>query len=361
MRKLLLVLGLIVLVLILTIWFFSNIFFYLILSLVLATILRPFTRYLSSFEIFGGRIPRSLSIFLAFAAVVFFFGSFVVLFIPLFSHQIDVLMQVDFDQVFGQVIAPIYRLEDYLIKNELTTKPTGFLVENLRSSFIGFIQRLDFSELINGFISITGGLLVGLLAIAFITFFFLHEDGILKRLMVRLIPNQYFEVYISALYKIEKLLSNYLIGLLFQMIAIFSLASVGLSIVGVEYAITIAIFAAVANLVPYLGPMLGGIFGMIVALSTSASPMFSNETALLLVKVFGVFSVVQMTDNVLLQPLIFSKSVKAHPLEIFVVIFVGATIAGIVGMIAAIPTYTIVRVSFTEIYSGFGSYKVFKN
>ncbi|WP_373493202.1 AI-2E family transporter, partial [Aquiflexum sp.] len=59
-------------------------------------------------------------------------------------------------------------------------------------------------------------------------------------------------------------------------------------------------------------------------------------------------------------PLIFSKSVKAHPLEIFVVIFAGAKIAGILGMIFAIPVYTIIRVSVMEFYIGYREYKIFK-
>ena len=124
---------------------------------------------------------------------------------------------------------------------------------------------------------------------------------------------------------------------------------------------TIAVFAAIANLIPYLGPLLGGIFGILVAISTSGDFSFSNENILLIIKVFSVFGAVQAIDNIVLQPLIFSKSVKAHPLEIFVIIFVGATVAGIPGMIAAIPVYTVLRVSSTEIYAGFNQYRVFKS
>ncbi|MCK5372671.1 MAG: AI-2E family transporter, partial [Cyclobacteriaceae bacterium] len=77
-------------------------------------------------------------------------------------------------------------------------------------------------------------------------------------------------------------------------------------------------------------------------------------------EIASVFAIVQLTDNVILQPLIFSKSVKAHPLEIFIIIFAGATLAGVVGMIAAIPVYTIIRVFVMEIYSGYKSYHIFK-
>jgi len=127
----------------------------------------------------------------------------------------------------------------------------------------------------------------------------------------------------------------------------------------VEYALTIALFAAVANLIPYAGPVLGAVFGIIVGISSGT---FNTDTELnyLMFKILSVFAVVQITDNILIQPLIFSKSVKAHPLEIFVVIFVGAKIGGVLGMIFAIPVYTIFRVSFIEFFKGYKSYRIFK-
>jgi predicted PurR-regulated permease PerM len=82
----------------------------------------------------------------------------------------------------------------------------------------------------------------------------------------------------------------------------------------------------------------------------------------LLLKIVSVFGVVQLTDNIIIQPLIFSKSVKAHPLEIFLIVFVGASLTGgPVGMILAIPAYTLVKVSFSEFYNGYKKYQVFKN
>jgi predicted PurR-regulated permease PerM len=127
----------------------------------------------------------------------------------------------------------------------------------------------------------------------------------------------------------------------------------------IEYALTIALFAAIANLIPYAGPILGAMFGIIVGISTGSYSQ-DSELTYLLIKILSVFSIVQIIDNILLQPMIFSKSVKAHPLEIFVVIFAGAKIAGVLGMIFAIPVYTIFRVSVMEFYKGYKSYRIFK-
>jgi predicted PurR-regulated permease PerM len=197
------------------------------------------------------------------------------------------------------------------------------------------------------------------LAIAFISFFFLLENGLLRRNFLNLIPNPYFELSVATFAKVEKLLSNYLSGLLIQILTIFSFASLGLSILGVEYSLTIALFAAIANLIPYAGPLLGASFGIVVGISTGN---FDTDLGLdyLIFKILSVFSIVQVIDNILIQPLIFSKSVKAHPLEIFVVIFAGAKLAGVVGMIFAIPVYTIFRVSIIEFYKGYKSYRIFK-
>lgn len=301
-----------------------------------------------------------MAIFGAFLLVVVVFGLFVTLFIPLFSDQITVLQSINFDEYFDSMMKPVRWLEDFLISHHLTASASGFIVDFLRNELQEFVNTLDFSEILNHLVSFTGSFFIGVLAVCFITFFLLYENGILRRQMISIVPNQYFEVFISALYKIEQLLSNFLWGILFQMIAIFTLASFGLSVVGVNYALTIAVFAAVANLIPYLGPLIGGLFGIIVALSTSQELSFSDNNMFLVIKVFVVFAIVQVIDNVLLQPLIFSKSVKAHPLEIFVIIFVAATIGGIMGMVVAIPVYTVLRVTVTEVYTGFNQYKVFK-
>jgi predicted PurR-regulated permease PerM len=236
-------------------------------------------------------------------------------------------------------------------------------MSNIRESITSFINEggaINIGSIINNLFTVAGSVTIGILAVVFITFFLLYEKGIFRRVALRLVPNNYFEMVITAFAKIEKLLSNYLIGLLVQMTAIFTLATIGLSIVGVKYAASIALFAAVANLIPYLGPLLGAIFGIVVSMSVSNFGSM-NEMLFLVIKIVTVFAIVQINDNLVFQPLIFSKSVKAHPLEIFIIIFVGGTLGGIVGMIAAIPVYTIVRVSVLEFSSGFKQYQIFNN
>jgi len=293
------------------------------------------------------------------AVIIVIISLFVILFIPLIDDQIEIITSIDYEMLYYRASAPLQQLEAFLYANGVIGE-ADVLVESLRRSLLSIIGSINFGEFFNQLLSLTGSVFVGLLAVVFTTFILLYEKGILRKQVIKLIPNQYFEVFIAAFYKIETLLSNYLIGLLFQIFSIFCIASLGLSLLGINYALTIAIFAALANLIPYAGPLLGSLFGIAVGLSTTLTGASTNEMIFLVVKIISVFAVVQVTDNLVLQPLIFSKSVKAHPLEIFIVIFAGATLAGIIGMVVAIPVYTILKVVYLELYTGYNQYHIFK-
>lgn len=317
------------------------------------------TNHLNDFHLLGQHIPRWLAIIISYSSIVIILVLLSFLFFPLINNQIIILSGLDLETIYQEINAPISKIESFLFRYQLLDNQPGYLFDELKSQLIQAITSIDLGAFISNVLNTTSSLFIGLLAILFISFFLLLENGLLRRNLLHLIPNPYFELSVATFTKVEKLLSNYLSGLLLQMLAIFSLASFGLTIVGVDYALTIALFAAVANLIPYAGPILGATFGIIVGISTGN---FTEDQGLnyLLLKILSVFGAVQVVDNIFLQPMIFSKSVKAHPLEIFVVIFAGAKIAGVVGMIFAIPVYTIFRVSIMEFYQGYKSYRIFK-
>ncbi len=338
---------------------FSNIIGYIVVSLIIATILRPTVERLTSLQLFSLRFPKVPAILIAFSGFITVILLFLRLFIPLITGELSKLAEIDYKMILSQATHYLKGLESFLIKNNLVDEQEGFILEKSGSYALDFLQGFEFSTLINNAFSFLGSVLISLLAISFISFFFLLEKGLMRKLFLKLIPNSFFELTITAFYKIEKLLSNYLTGLLLQMLAIFSLASILLTIAGIDYAFTIAVFAAAANLIPYLGPILGASFGVIIAVSTSGMYTDVQGVFLILAKLGVVFGIVQIADNIIFQPIIFSKSVKAHPVEIFVIVFVGATLAGPLGMIFAIPAYTIVRVSLIEFYLGYQEYKIF--
>ncbi len=342
-------------------WVFTDIYIYIIISGILAAILRPINKYLNRNKFFGIKLPKSASALLSFLALGVVILLFSIVFTPLITKQIQVLREVDYFSLIDKLEEPVSDFETFLFENKLSKNSKGFIRKEVKSGIFLMIKEINFSNIFNSIIAYTGNFFIGLLAVSFITFFLLVDFVLFRKKIISIIPNKYFEVSISALTKIEHLLSNYLVGLSIQMIVVFSMVAIGLSIFGIEYAMTIALFAAVANLIPYVGPLLGASFAIIITLVQAGPEMESlNAILVLLFKIVGVFGVVQITDNILTQPLVFSKSVKVHPLEIFVIIFAAATLAGVVGMVLAIPVYTILRVSVSELSNGYKQYRIFK-
>ncbi|WP_338763458.1 AI-2E family transporter [Bernardetia sp. ABR2-2B] len=363
MSKRLILLCLGILVAVVFSWFFSTIVGYFVVAMVFSAVLQTPTNYISQIQIAGIQLPRAIAVMLSFSIFAGIIALFVLLFIPLVSEQIEFISVLDYNSLFNTIVSPIDYIEDFLIEQKWTKEEEGFLMDSITKSiqkyFLSFFDEKEVEKIVKEIVDTASGIFIGTISVMFISFFLLYEKGLFRRNIIALIPNAYFEVSISAIYKIEKLLSNYLFGLLIQMFSIFTLVSIGLMVSEVKYALTIAIFAAVANLIPYIGPILGASFGLIVSLSTQLQQTQDTAFSILAIKVIIVFLIVQFSDNLLLQPIIFSRSIKAHPLEIFSVVFMGAALAGAVGMIFAIPVYTILRVMVLEFWKGYKEYRIF--
>ncbi len=340
-------------------WLLFDVWRYLLISLVIAAILRPLVDYISEIYVFKVKIPRVLAVLVAMLSMIAFITLFVRLFFPLISDQLRLLRSIKPNVLSLQITEPLKNLETFLIEELKVNAQKGFILEELNTILKAFLEKFDIAGLVNSLMGVAGSVFVYLLAITFMTFLLLYEKGLFRRIVTSAIPNRYFEVLITAFYKIEHLLSNYLRGILIETLAVFSIYAIGGILLDIPYAITIAALAASINFIPYLGPFSGLAFGVLVIVSNSFSvPDF--PLSLKLFKFVSLFFTVRLIDDIFLQPFIFSKSVKAHPLEIFIVIVSGASLAGAVGMIVAIPTYTIIKVSIKELRKGFKRYRSFR-
>ena len=354
---------------------FSDIISFVIISLILVAILSPLVNNLSEIYVFGVRLPRIMAILITFGLLGSVLFGIITMFVPLVSNQIELLKTLKINEITAKISQPIENLEKALIYKFGIKQQIGFIFKEIGTATLHLVEKFNIGNIINNFLSLTMGILVGFLAVSFVTFSILMKKGVVRNQIINIIPNQYFEVGITAIYKIEKLLSNYLRGVFLQITAAFMLIALGLSLFGIHYAITIALFAASVHFIPYLGPILSITFGVLVGVSTASLGVETSEITativntnaikisetVVLIKILIVFISVYALDSVFFQPLIFSKSVKAHPLEIFLVIFAGATLAGIVGMILAIPAYTILKVIITEFLVGYRQYYIFQN
>ena len=240
--------------------------------------------------------------------------------------------------------------------------------EEADASFFGRVKHniynfLDPSRIPKLFGSVIGffsNLFIAIMSVFFVAFFFLREQGLFSNIIATIVPNKYEDQGIHALEDSSKLLVRYFIGLTIQIIVITLFVTLALTLLGLKNALLIGFFAALMNVIPYLGPLLGASFGIIITISSftidpamsvdmgsaaadGASHFYGNLLPSIL-KLLIVFGIMQFFDNFIFQPFIFGKSVKAHPLEIFVVVLMGAKLGGILGMVLAIPVYTILRV-----------------
>ncbi len=192
-------------------------------------------------------------------------------------------------------------------------------------------------------------------AISFLTFFLLREDRLISEYVVTLFPKDKEKEFRHALDSVKHLLRRYFVGILLQSFGILTLITLGMTIVGVGFrlGLVIGLIAGVLNIIPYLGPWIGAVLGIILGIASHLHLDLATQLLPLIGYMTLVFAITQITDNMVFQPVIFGTSVYAHPIEIFIVIIMAGSLAGIVGMILAIPIYTVIRVFAKEFFNNF--------
>jgi len=348
-RNILLIIGLLIILFLL--WYFSAIVTYILIALVLSFIGRPLTRWLNKLHYRNIRMPGALSAFITLMALWVVFLGFFRFMIPLLIKEFTILSTIDFESVFIQIQEPISRLLKITHREALTVNN-----ETLFEIVIDQVaQKLNMSEITNtvGFIiGLLGDAVITFFAVSFITFFFLKDEGMFRNGILLLVPSEFEEKTANILDSVSRLLRRYFTGLMFEVFMVGLLVTIGLTIVGLsfQHAVVIGLFAGLFNVIPYLGPWIGALFGLTIGAAVNIHMDFVDYTLPLMGFMVLVFLIVQLIDNILFQPLIYSSSVKAHPLEIFLVILAAGSMAGIIGMILAIPVYTIIRVIAREFF-----------
>ena len=348
-----LVSGLVIFLVLFLAWYFSWIVTYLIVSSVLALILKPLKKQLSRLHVGPIRLPNWLNSLICIAVFYGLLVTFISSFIPLVVQEAYNLSNVDTSKVIQNFEAPLKYVEDLLSRFRISSNPSQVLLDYLNEKVNQILNIGNLQSVFSYFVGFTGNFFVTLFSITFITFFFVKDDKLPKQIILGAVPWRYTRRAHRVLVQAERLLTRYFIGLIFQISGITLVAYIGLTIIGIQNALLIGFFAGVINIIPYLGPIIGALFGTFVAISTNLEMQTANELLSFIFRVFIVFGVVQVTDNMLFQPVIFSSSVKAHPLEVFLVVLVGGRLGGILGMVAAIPAYTFIRIVAKEFLNEF--------
>ncbi len=335
------------------IWYFSSIVSYILISAVLSLMGRPVVRFLQKIKIWKIKLPRSFCSFLTLILIWLLFVGFFRFMIPLLISEFEELSTIDLKTIIEKIEEPVRQIMSIAgNKNgiEMTDQTFLEIVKEQLSSKIDFSQLSDVISFLAGAL---GELLVACFSISFITFFFLNDENMFNEGILLMVPTEYEQKVKKILHSIYYLLRRYFIGLMLEILMVMLLITLGLTIVGVgfQHAVVIGLFCGLLNIIPYLGPWMGALGGLLVGIAINLNYDFVTHTLPLLGLMALVFLIVRVLDDVLFQPLIYSSSVKAHPMEIFLVILVAGSVAGILGMILAIPTYTILRVIAKEFFN----------
>lgn len=332
------------------VWRFSNIVFYILIAAVLSLIGRPLVSKFNSIRIGKFHIPNSISALMALLVIILIVLSFIGIFVPLIAKQANLISNIDLTSLSQSVQKPMHDLEAFLKKYNFITEDET-LRQLITTQLESILSFASFSDTVTSIVGVTGSIFIATFSILFLSFFFMKDAYLLDELIENLTPVKYQHEIQNILSQSKYLLSRYFIGLLIELTTMMTLLSVGLTIFGVRNSLLIGFFGGLMNVIPYLGPIIGATVGVALAVSTSISIGMYSEIIPLIFIVIGVFAGSNLIDNIVLQPLIYSNSVKAHPVEIFLVILIAGSMAGIPGMILAIPSYTVLRIIAKEFLS----------
>jgi predicted PurR-regulated permease PerM len=332
----------------------KGVVYYALIALYISVLGRPLFRLLQDktpFEKWIGRTGNATITVLVLGGVT---GLILGWFMPLLLEEFSFLNAIPYDKLIASMEDEWQQLNSLMsnlgIDGQRELQKINASLQNFASveAISGAVQRL-----VGG----VGNIVAGTFSIVFISFFLIREQELAHSFIDYITPKKHHNKVDIIVPQIKRIVTRYSFGILLQITAIFTLLALGMTFIGVQGAVVLALTAAIFNLVPYVGPIIGASLGILLGLGQLyTESVMDPATTVDLVQGFyllaGLFAFVQLLDNIVFQPFIFSNSVGAHPLEIFIVISIAGTLLGVGGMILAVPAYSIIRVVINTVLDG---------
>ncbi len=311
----------------------QSIIIYIGIAAVISLIASPIIHFLKR----KLKFPNTLAVIATMLLFLGIFSGLISMFIPLIIKQGENLSLLNIDQLQSNIQNLLNQINEYFLAHNID-------VLNEIKNVDLFKNLTAIPNILNSVIGTVGSFSIALFSVIFITFFLMKDTHIMENAIYVLVSDKSEHKLKKSFATINNLLSRYFIGLVFQITILFVIYTVVLFIFGVENAIVIAFLCALLNLIPYIGPLIGGIIMLFLTMSSNLGQDFQEVILPTTIYVMIGYVFAQVIDNFISQPLIFSNSVKSHPLEIFLVIMISGILFGVTGMIVAIPTYTAIKV-----------------
>ena len=337
-RLLLWISGFILLIYLL--YLLSDLIIILALSFLLAFIFAPFVFMLEQKGL--SRLSSTLIVFAA-LAILIYLGLSVV--IPKFSFQMNQL---------------ITRLSEFSLADQLKVVQDWLAISLPFLDFSTLTTKVEYffsSQIVNSFESLTSllssivSVIAFLVIVPFITFFLIKDSKRVYQGILKIMPNNYFEMTYWIMKKVSLQLGLYVRAWIFDATFVGVLLGFGFYIIGIPNALPLGVIAGLGHLIPYFGPIIGGVPAIILSIMINGD---LSQVPLIIIVVLGVYAV----DNGFVQPYIFGKSVDIHPILIILLIIAGGQLFGLIGMLLAIPVATVVKTMIKEIVFAFKNYRI---
>ena len=328
-------------------WYFKSVLVYILVAFVVSLIGRPIMKMLRKITIKKKHAPDWILAILTLVLIIVALALVITQLVPL----------------VGKIVNDVSAMSSI---SYLGPNPVGSVNEWLVGMFPGLGKDFDVVSMLMGKLkevvsvgSVTGfvgsvaswtiDLIVGLFSVMFISFFFIKDSNLFERIVCALVPDKVEQTMSKTMGEITELLSRYFVGLIIEMLGVALLDFLGLWLIArldFTYAVAIAFIAGLLNVIPYVGPIIGEALGVIigVVLKLGVGAGLDVNIWVFALIILAVMLATQLVDNFIYQPVIYSTSIKAHPLEIFIVFLMAGHIGGTVGMLVAVPAYTVVRV-----------------
>lgn len=320
----------------------SDIFIILVLSILLAIILEPFIKLIEDKGL--TRLTATISIFLAMGFLIYLIFSFI---IPQLSYQVNQLVKIlkDFS-IHDQIVLLEKEIHNYLPFFNL-----GSLSKNLESAISAYIVNSfnEFSTLVSSIVSVIAVVVI----VPFIAFFLLKDSRKIFRGIMNVMPNKYFEMSYWIIKKVSLNMGRFVRAWIFDATFVGLSCGLGFYLIGIDNALILGVIAGLGHLVPYFGPVIGGVPAVIISIIQYGD--LSRIPPLMI-----VIAIIYAIDNGFVQPYVFSKSVEMHPIFIILLIIAGGQLFGVLGMLLAVPTATVIKTAAKETYYAFKNYKIAK-
>ncbi|MBT2582245.1 AI-2E family transporter [Planococcus sp. ISL-109] len=313
---------------------FSTIAPTIIVGGILYYIFRPLVRLL---EKRTGRVTAILSIFMIFTIVIFLLGSWLG---PLLANQIMALIN-NFPAIAERVqnwIDMALESDWWQYIEEQDVMPAlqpSTLMDDFFATSAGFGSSL--MSFIGSFFSMVSKLVI----VPFVLFFLLKDGERLPDRFLKILPYDSREEGRKILQDMDENLSAYIQGQAIVSLFVGALSLIAYMLLGLQYAVILALVALFTNLIPFLGPFIGAVPVLIVAFFQD--PILALWTAIAII-------IIQQLESNLISPNVMGHKLEVHPVTIIFLLYIGGSFAGIIGMILVIPIYAVGKAVMQNIY-----------